>query len=74
MIKNAQLVKEAEMKLHRLSDLTMQQRLAIMSDMLLFARKFEKPIDCPENSPHVKMLVKLAKSFRSIRHNEIGNA
>lgn len=67
MLKNSHIVKEAEMKFQASCGSTLSKRLEIMNEMFMFARRFERHSDSPEDSPHVKMLVKLAKNFRDMR-------
>jgi hypothetical protein len=67
MIKNYNMVKEAELKYQSSHKLSLEERFKVMDEMFLFARKFEKETLSPENTPHVRMLVNMTKSFKRIK-------
>ena len=67
MIKNYNMVREAELKYQSSHKLSLEERFKAMDEMLLFAGKFEKETLSPENTPHVKMLVNMTKSFKIIK-------
>jgi hypothetical protein len=67
MIKNYNKVREAELEYQSSHKLSLEERFRVMDEMFLFARKFEKECIAPENSPHVRMLVNMAKSFKKIK-------
>jgi hypothetical protein len=67
MIKNYNMVKEAELKYQSSHKLSLEERFKVMDEMFLFARKFEKETLSPENTPHVRMLLNMTKSFKRIK-------
>ncbi len=67
MIKNYNMVREVELSYQSNNKLSLEERFRVMDEMFLFARKFEKETISPENTPHVRMLVNMAKDFKTIK-------
>lgn len=61
------MLKNFELELNSQINSTVEERLALLDNMILFAKRFERPVLDPEKSPHVQMLVKLTSLFRKIR-------
>ena len=66
MIKNYHLVREAEAEYQSKYKPSLQERLKILGDMYVFSKGFEKKCLSPEETPHVKMLIKLTNTFKKI--------
>ena len=66
MIKNYNMVREAELSYQSNNKLSLEERFRVMDEMFLFARKFERETVSPENTPHVIMLVNMVKTFKRI--------
>ena len=67
MIKNYNMVREAELEYQSSHKLSLEERFRVIDEMFLFARRFEKESVFPENTPHVRMLVNMAKAFKAIK-------
>lgn len=75
MIKNYNMVREAELNYQSSHKLSLKERFKVMDEMFLFARKFERETISPENTPHVRMLVNMATAFKKIKEfQRSGNA
>ncbi|MFZ2655809.1 MAG: hypothetical protein WAX69_12840 [Victivallales bacterium] len=70
MIKNYNMVREAELNYQASQKLSIEERFKIMDEMFLFARKFEKEAISPENTLHVKMLINMTKAFKRIKERQ----
>jgi hypothetical protein len=68
MIKNYNMVREAELNYQSSHKLSLEERFKVLDEMFLFARKFEKENVSPENTPHVIMLVNMVKAFKKLKN------
>ncbi|OGV37056.1 MAG: hypothetical protein A2X48_04390 [Lentisphaerae bacterium GWF2_49_21] len=66
MIKNYHLVKEAEAEYQSKHKPSLEERFKLLNDMYVFSKEFEKEGLPPEETSHVKMLIRLANTFKKI--------
>lgn len=67
MIKNYHMIREAEVEYQSNQKLSLDKRMELFEEMYLFTRNFERMEKTPpEETPHVKALIKLAAIFKKI--------